>query len=577
MPKDFRPSDLLLELEQSREVAEGLREILAILNSNRPLAEVMDSIMAHAKKMFDADQVGIYQVDIQGDRLVLLPGGGTVPDAITELTIPAKGSIITETILQKKPLIIPDSAALIERSSPILPNDEQRELFRRLFSKYRAALAVPFVIKDEIYGGIVLYYKAPREFTKEDVSLALTIGDQAALAIENAQTREQIERRAKVAEGLRDVFTILNSNRPFKEALDFIVKRTSELLGADSVGLYKVAPDYKSVRVEAGWGLGLENAVGMEIPYVAGEMDEKYSREPQALPDARLMMEQIIASNQATNKDEYESLRWIKSMIATPVIVKEETYGSLHLYYSHFRQFSEDDVELAKTFGDQAALALEHARLDTQTKEAAVSDERNRLARELHDAVTQTLFSSSLIAEVLPKIWEKDPEEGRRRLEELRQLTKGALAEMRALLLELRPTVIVEADLGDLVRQLAEAASGASRIPIKVDAAGGIRLPAEPHMAFYRIGQEALNNVVKHSGASSAKVSLTDKDGRIVLKVSDNGRGFDTPNACAESLGLGIMKERAAAAGTKLKITSRPGQGTTVTTTWRNLGEPDPQ
>ncbi len=565
--RDGQP-EIIVECERRREVAEGLREVLAILNSNRPLAEVMDSIISRAKKMFGADEVGIYRVDIQAGRLVLLPSRGTMPDALTELQIPIAGSIISETILKKKPLIIPDSAVIIERSSPILPNDEQRSLLRKLFTAYRAALAVPFIIKDKIYGGIAIYFRNPREFSEEDIFLALAIGDQAALAIENAQSREQIEQRVRVAEGLRDVFTILNSNRPFSEALDFIVKRTSELLGADSVGLYKVAPDYKSVRLEAGWGLGLEETVGAEIPWVPGEMDEKYKREPLVLPDVRLMMQQLVASSPASVRDEYGNLERIKSMIATPVIVKDETYGSLHLYYSQMREFSEDDVELAKTFGDQAALALEHERLDAQAKEAAVSDERNRLARELHDAVTQTLFSSSLIAEVLPKIWDKNPEEGRRRLEELRQLTKGALAEMRALLLELRPAVIVEADLGDLVRQLAEAASGTSRIPITVDAAERVRLPSEPHMAFYRIAQEALNNIIKHSGATKAKVVLTVKDGRVTMKISDNGRGFDKPGASAESLGIGIMNERAAAAGAKLKVTGKPGQGTVVSATW---------
>jgi signal transduction histidine kinase len=281
------------------------------------------------------------------------------------------------------------------------------------------------------------------------------------------------------------------------------------------------------------------------------------------------MMDQLLAANPTAATDENGQLKGIKSMISTPVIIKNEIYGAMHLYYSNRRDFSDDDVKMAQTFGDQAALAIEHERLDAQSEEAAVSSERDRLARELHNAVTQTLFSSSLIAEVLPKIWDKNPDEGQRRLEELRQLTKGALAEMRALLLELRPAVIVEADLGDLIRQLAEAASGTSRIPITVETAEGVKLPPETHMAFYRIAQEALNNVVKHSGASKAKITLTSAAGRIVLKVSDSGRGFDNPGASPESLGLGIMNERAAAAGAKLKVTSRSGQGTTVTATWK--------
>ncbi len=742
-----RQPKVIAELERRQEVAASLRDIFRILNSNRPLEEVLDYIIEHAMKTLGADNVGIYRMEIHDDGFLFLrPSRGLAEDYITDLTIQSQGGIIGNTILKKKPLVVPDSAAVMDLSLSLTPGEKNKEYLRHLYTTHRALLGVPFIIKGEVYGGIVFFYDKPREFKQEDIDLALAIADQTALAIENSESREQIERRVEVAEALQNVFTILNSNKPFREALDHIVKRTSELLGADSVGLYKLAQDGKSVRLEAGWGLGLENLVDMEIPYVMGEIDEKYSREPLVLPDVRLMMEQLIKSSPAATRDEYGNLKGIKSMIATPVTVKDEIYGSLHLYYSKMRQFSDDDVELAKTFGDQAALAIEnalsyeraekrtkvaeslrdimevlnsnlpinkvldlivkqasnllgasavavyklfpeeallriqaadgldalhakqvsipvgeaavgravltkepvqvydisislpqaskissdptsrelmenlmqtyrsvlavpllikdevyggitlyypepreysaeeidlastfanhvalaieHERLDARSQEDAVSSERNRLARELHDAVTQTLFSSSLIAEVLPKIWEKNPEEGRRRLEELRQLTKGALAEMRALLLELRPAVIVEADLGDLIRQLAEAASGTSRIPITVEVADGVKLPAETHMAFYRIAQEALNNVVKHSSASKATVTLTNTNGRFALKVSDNGRGFDTPNASPESLGLGIMSERAAAAGAKLKVTSTPGRGTTVTTFW---------
>src|SRR5690606_10269796 len=103
------------------------------------------------------------------------------------------------------------------------------------------------------------------------------------------------------------------------------------------------------------------------------------------------------------------------------------------------------------------AIAIENSRLRSSAEQAAVAAERSRIARELHDAVTQTLFAASLIAEVVPNLWERNPNEGRRRLAELRQLTRGALAEMRTLLLELRPSTLAEVELSDLVRQLGEA------------------------------------------------------------------------------------------------------------------------
>jgi len=166
--------------------------------------------------------------------------------------------------------------------------------------------------------------------------------------------------------------------------------------------------------------------------------------------------------------------------------------------------------------------------LAQELKERAAASERDRLARDLHDAVSQTLFSASLIAEVLPRLWERNQDEGRRRLEEIRQLARSALAEMRTLLFELRPMALADADLGDLLHQLADSVTGRARVPVIVDVEGKIALPTEVKVSFYRIAQEALNNIARHSEASQVRVSLHQKPNRVTLRVSDNGKGFDT-------------------------------------------------
>jgi len=220
-------------------------------------------------------------------------------------------------------------------------------------------------------------------------------------------------------------------------------------------------------------------------------------------------------------------------------------------------------------FANQAAVAIENAWLYKQAQELAVVEERSRLARDLHDAVTQTLFSASLIAEVLPRLWERNPDEGQRRLEELRELTRGALAEMRTLLLELRPTALEEANLADLLRQLAESITGRARVPVAIEVEGEYDLPVEVIVALYRIAHEALNNVAKHAGASRATVSLCCHPGRADLHVLDDGSGFDPESIPPESLGLGIMRERAEAIGATLTMESEIGRGTELTVAWR--------
>jgi PAS domain S-box-containing protein len=208
--------------------------------------------------------------------------------------------------------------------------------------------------------------------------------------------------------------------------------------------------------------------------------------------------------------------------------------------------------------------------LAEQAKEKAAVDERQRLARDLHDAVTQTLFSASLIAEALPRLWRKDREEGERRLEELRRLTRGALAEMRMLLLELRPAALAEVGLADLLRQLAEATTAQARIEVAFALRGTCSAPADVQVALYRVAQEAINNVVKHSGATEAGISLICREGSADLAVSDNGSGFDPKTVLPKSLGLRIMQERAEAIGAILKIEGRPGRGARIKARWSN-------
>jgi PAS domain S-box-containing protein len=198
----------------------------------------------------------------------------------------------------------------------------------------------------------------------------------------------------------------------------------------------------------------------------------------------------------------------------------------------------------------------------------AVTADRTRLARDLHDAVTQTLFSASLTAEVLPDLWDMDVDEAKRSTEELRQLTRGALAEMRTLLLELRPATLTQTRLNDLIKQLCEAFIGRSRLPITLTIEGECQLPPEVQIAFYRIAQESLNNVFKYARATQVDVKLFLSSSSVQLVTCDNGIGFDVSTVKQTSLGMRIMRERAESIGADLHVSSSPGSGTCVEITW---------
>jgi len=148
-------------------------------------------------------------------------------------------------------------------------------------------------------------------------------------------------------------------------------------------------------------------------------------------------------------------------------------------------------------------------------------------------------------------------------------LTRGAMAEMRALLAELRPSTLTDSDLGDLLRLLGNALEGRTNLPVAVTVSGEFILPAEVQVAFYRICQEALNNVAKHSKASKVEINLKQEEAVIEMRIRDDGKGFDTDQIFSGHYGLGMMRERAEAAGVLLTVTSQPGHGTELTICWK--------
>lgn len=221
-------------------------------------------------------------------------------------------------------------------------------------------------------------------------------------------------------------------------------------------------------------------------------------------------------------------------------------------------------------FTGSAEVATLSASLNQLVEEltTATTAERNRIARDLHDSVTQTLFSASMLADALPKVWEASPERGRAKLEELRRAVRGALAEMRTLLLELRPTAIIDAEMERLLRQLADATSGRSGVAVNWQVEGTCVLPCDVKVAFYRTVQEALSNVVKHASANEVDVRLRCGRHSNELTIRDNGCGFELAGVTGTHFGLAMMRERIHAIGGMLHIRSQPGQGTEIRVVW---------
>jgi two-component system nitrate/nitrite sensor histidine kinase NarX len=257
-----------------------------------------------------------------------------------------------------------------------------------------------------------------------------------------------------------------------------------------------------------------------------------------------------------------------RSIMHVPLTVKERVIGAVVIEHDAPHSYTPQHATLTQAIANQAAVAIENARLYARAQELAAMEERARLARELHDSVTQMLFSASVIAEVLPRLWARDQADGREHLDDLRVLTRGALAEMRTLLVELRPTALTETELGELLRQLAEAMTGRTRVPVTLTVDGQRALPPDVQIALYRVAQEALNNVARHADARAVALHLRCSPEGVELRIDDDGRGFDAGRVASDHFGLRIMRERAADIGATLTIASAPGQGTHLALCW---------
>jgi signal transduction histidine kinase len=358
-------------------------------------------------------------------------------------------------------------------------------------------------------------------------------------------TTERLESLGDQLRTLQEV-AVLDRDRPLDDLLDRVIGQAARLLDADGCRLY---------RLERGSAKLVVAAAAGRSPTVAADMPAR------ALAQGR----PLVALGGAA-ADELQG-----DLLAVPLLVRDHPYGVLALSYSRPRGFSPVDVRLLASFGGQVALALENARLRAEVAQAAVAGERSRLARDLHDSVTQSLFAASLKAEAVRRRWQPESEEARRNVEEMERLTRGALAEMRALLLEMRPQALEAASLPRLLEQLVAAAEGRMLIDIEFVVTGTVDLPPDLTIALYRIAQEALNNVERHAGATAVWVRLEAGGGGGRLVIGDDGRGFSAGATAPGHLGLDIMRERAEAAGVALDIAA--AAGTVVTAEWRRGAE----
>jgi GAF domain-containing protein/HAMP domain-containing protein len=567
--------DSLVALANQAAVAIQNADLFDAVQRRAEQFQVLSEVGARITSLLDVDELlhetvrlvnevlGYYLVAIglvEGENLVVKVGAGPrwSDSAFQPPRIPIGEGIAGRVAETGQSLLVPDVS------------QEPRYLLLADSTETKSELAVPLKSKAQVIGVLDVQSDKLNAFDESDLVVLQSLANLTAIALEEARLFDAEQRRAEqfrvISEMGAQITSILtvdellfqivglvrNSLGYYHTAIGLI--ENDELVIKTGVGAHWDDPEHQPSRLKVG-GKGV-------TAWVAA------TGEPLLVPDVSQDERYLLLS-------ESEEIR---SEVAVPLRTAAGVIGVLDVQSNKLHAFDESDLAVLRSVAHQAAIAIENARLYEQAQQAAALEERSRLARDLHDAVTQTLFSASLIGEIVPAVWESDQLEGKQLLQELRQLTRGALAEMRTLLLELRPAALIDTRLDDLLNQLGEAVTGRSGLPVTVTMEGQCDLPPDVHVAFYRIAQEALNNVVKHAGASEVSVALrsstlperTERRTQQVVEllVKDDGRGFDPDYSQPDRLGLGIIRERAESIGASVEIRSEPGSGTEVEVVW---------
>ncbi|MEU9213194.1 GAF domain-containing sensor histidine kinase [Streptomyces sp. NPDC048415] len=258
--------------------------------------------------------------------------------------------------------------------------------------------------------------------------------------------------------------------------------------------------------------------------------------------------------------------------LGLPIRDDDEVIGALFLANKNCPKpegscgFTEDDEELLTILAQHAAIALTNARLYERSRELTIAEERSRLAHELHDAVSQKLFSLRLTAQAAATLVDRDPSRAKGELQQVAALAAEAADELRAAVVELRPTALDEDGLVATLRTQIQVLDRAHSARVTFSSRGVRALPASHEEAMLRVAQESLHNALRHSGAARVDVTLEKHGTGAVLRVTDDGSGFE-PTAIRKAgrhLGLVSMRDRASGVGGRLTVESAPGKGTTI-------------
>lgn len=435
----------------------------------------------------------------------------------------------------------------------------------------RAFVSVPLLAQDELIGFLNLAFADEASLTKGQEAFLRQVADQTAIAILNARLYDRIgqytaelermvDDRTRELQSMYEVMAIASQPLDLQTTLAHSLERVLAALRSQE-GLISLLDEAESPALHLAVQQGLPEEVLARIASrPAGQGLEGWivrHCEPLVVPD-------VTDDSRVLPLDPAMPAR---AYAGVPVQAGGRVLGVLAVLRETTQPpFSDEEVALLLSLAEQVGTVVESSRLRRLAEQAAVLEERQRLARDLHDSVTQSIYSLTLLAEAgLRMVQAEELQQIQRNQARLSEIAQQALQEMRLLVYELRPLPVMEEGLVRSIQHRLEAVERRAGVEARLMVEGEIDLPAPVEEELYRITQEALNNALKHARASAVVVSIRVQEGQLELEVTDDGQGFD-PETVRDRGGLGLntMRERVESLRGELAILSRPGEGTTV-------------
>jgi signal transduction histidine kinase len=413
---------------------------------------------------------------------------------------------------------------------------------------------------------------APDDYSDATATLAIAFASQAAAAIENARLYSAEQMRLKIAEGMREQVRLLNSNANQNEIYTRVLQQIALALEADSAVIFE--RDRENLLLQMRQAHGFDARTGANAPLCMALINRALEERQVVVErcDAPLQSGDTVAVERAAQLEQLYREHGYRSLLAIPLISDRELYGGIVLYFKKTAEHSHEQLAMAATVGYQSALGLENTRLREEAARSAIADERYRIARDLHDSVSQALYGISLGARTARQVISHDLPRATDAVDYVLELAEGGLAEMRALILELQPESLQTEGLVVVLHKQLIALCARHKLGLDVKLTDEPNMPTKHKEAIYRILMEAMQNTVKHAKASSVRLSMDcamDVHGQRTLSVilEDNGKGFDVTRQFRGHMGLGNMRARAEKLGGCFTISSEIGTGTRIQVT----------